>query len=336
VPLRNGKGYTDDERLEITYAFRVAPHHPLLRGLSDAEFALWGADYYVARRCFETPQAGNAVPLLVAGADRRGLTCTPLLELHQGAGSWLVSTLELLPKLTEEPLAADLLARFAGYRPQHLSVTVSVSVTGETLRVLREVGFDGANGPLPDFDEPLVILDGACLDDVSVLAAPLHRGATVYLHDLGVEKTHAALAALRLPGEVLPGKAGAREFDTVRHAHALADGLTNNYLYWIVDKAKLPPWALARLHPEPASALIRGGGVALTRRGAVTAFEVGPGRLVIDNLRWQLPDFDEPERPRRFVMTLLTNLGVPLAAGAAKRAGREFETQAERRERGHF
>ncbi|HOS43314.1 MAG TPA: hypothetical protein PK794_06450, partial [Armatimonadota bacterium] len=89
-----------------------------------------------------------------------------------------------------------------------------------------------------------------------------------------------------------------------------------------------------------ASALIRlpeGADAAqLTRRGAVTAYPVGPGTLVIDNLRWHLADFDEPERPRRYVMTLLTNLGIPLTRGAEKRMSEEFETAEERRERGHF
>ena len=58
------------DRLEITYAYPAAPHHPLLQGLSAADFSLWGEDYYLARRCFEVPQEGNAIPLLVAGTDR--------------------------------------------------------------------------------------------------------------------------------------------------------------------------------------------------------------------------------------------------------------------------
>ena len=103
----------------------------------------------------------------------------------------------------------------------------------------------------------------------------------------------------------------------------------------------MAPWTLAPTHPEPASALIRlpedvGWAASLTRRGAVTLYTKGEGTLVIDNLRWQLADFDEPERPRRYVRCLLTNLGVPLLRGVEKRMGQEFETEAERRERGHF
>ena len=169
----------------------------------------------------------------------------------------------------------------------------------------------------------------------------LFRSRTVCVHALGVAETGALLKALGLPGDVVPGAAQPGEWDIFRHAHALANGMTHNYLYWIVDKSKVAPWTLAPTHPEPASALIRlpegaGQAVSLTRRGAVTVYTVGRGTLVGDNLRWQLDSFDEPERPRRYVRCLLTNLGVPLLKGVDKRMGEEFETEAERRERGHF
>jgi hypothetical protein len=68
----------------------------------------------------------------------------------------------------------------------------------------------------------------------------------------------------------------------------------------------------------------------------VTVYAVGPGTLVIDNLRWQDPRLEEPERARRYLTCLLTNLGVPLAAGAEKRSSEDYETAEERREKGHF
>lgn len=345
VKLKNGKGYADG-RLEITYAYGLAPQHPILQGLADADFSLWGADYYIARRCFEVPQEGNAMPLLVAGTDRGGLTSTPLLELAAGRGAYVVSTLEILPKLLEEPRAVDFLSRMATYHPQRsLAATVGAAVTADTLRACREVGFGGAvTDSATALGAKLALIDGEAFDpanDLGALKRALSAGKRVLLHNLGVAKTQAVLATLKLPGTVTDGKAKEREFDTVRHAHPLADGLTSNYLYWIVNKAKVAAWTLAPLHPEPASALIKlepgtTGAASLTRRGAVVVYTVGKGCLVIDNLHWQNPGFDEPERPRRYVMTLLTNLGVPLAEGTAKRMSEEFETEAERRERGHF
>ena len=49
------------------------------------------------------------------------------------------------------------------------------------------------------------------------------------------------------------------------------------------------------------------------------------------------PDHSEGgQAPRRLAGRLLANLGMPLARGAQKRESRDFETAAERRERGHF
>lgn len=345
VPIQNGKGYASPgDRLEITYAYPRAPFHPVLKDFNEADFALWGADYYVARSCVEIPQEGNAVPLLVAGTDRVGLSSAPLLELRYGQGSYLVSTLEILAKLEEAPAAARLFGSLAAYRPAWGTRSAAVCLDQPGWQRLSEIGFIGENSGVAEaLKADIAMIDGARLGtaDMAALRAAIASGRTVCVHELDEAATKALLSALALPGEVLPGKAASREWDVFRHTHALANGMTHNYLYWIVDKSKVAPWTLAPTHPQPASALIRlpegaAGAVSLTRRGAVTVFNVGKGMLVIDNLRWQLGDFDEPERPRRYIRCLLTNLGVPLLKGVEKRMGEEFETEAERRERGHF
>lgn len=348
VKLKNGKGYADG-RLEITYAYNIAPHHPLMKNRSDADFSLWGVDYYLARRCLEIPQEGNARALLVAGTDRAGLVCSPLMELDEGIGRWMVSTLELIPKLSEEPLALpmllDMLSSSQGAGVRSSADAVGVAVAPATLRILREVGYAGSNQPLHEaLTLPVAIVDGDLIgNSLDALHASLTHSRIVYLHNLTIEQTQAVLAQWRLPGVVRDGAAGPREYDTIRHTDALTDGLSSTYLHWIVGKAKLAAWTPASLHPQPASAVIELPrttkpelAVALTRRGAVVSYRVGSGRLIIDNLQWQRPDFDEPERPRRYVMAMLTNLGVELREGAAKRFSEDFETEAERRERGHF
>ena len=315
VPLRNGKGFADGDRLEITYAFPCAPLHPAMKSFTPADFALWGADYYVARSCVEIPQAGNVRPLLVAGTDSAGLTRSPLLEVRHGRGSYIVSMLEVLAKLAEAPAAARLLEALAEYRPDWGEPAAICCAEPERL---QEVGYTGE-----------------CIG-ISQVQELLAAGRRVYVHGHAAE----LLRQLQLPGAMTDGKAKPREWDVFRHVHPLADGLTNNYLYWMVDKQKVAMWTAAPTHPEPARALIRlpantPGAWSLTRRGAVTVYAVGPGTLVIDNLRWDLP-LDEPERARRYLMTMLTNLGVPLTVGTAERMSQDFETAAERRERGHF
>ncbi len=344
VPIRNGKGFAAGDRLEITCAYPRAPFHPVLKGFTDSDFAQWGGDYYVARSCVAIPEEGNAVPLLVAGVDSGGLSCSPLLELRSGRGSYVISTLEILEKLDEAPPAARLLGALAGYRPAWGARTASISLDDAGWQRLREVGFDGHNvGLAAALEADISVIEGERLEpgDFGRVQMALAGGKTVCVHELTQARTAGLLKALNLPGDVLSGKAAPAEWDVFRHTHALANGMANNYLYWIVNKAKVAMWTLAPTHPEPASALIRlpegvSNAFSLTRRGAVTVYTVGQGTLVIDNLRWQLDDFDEPERPRRYVRCLLTNLGVPLLQGIDKRMGRDFETEAERRERGHF
>lgn len=349
VEVRNGRGYAPADRLEITYAYNLAPQHPALAGFTDADLSLWGTDYYLAHRTYETPQEGNSVPLLAAGTDRAGLTTTPLLEISHGAGRFLLSSLEILQKLRETPVAVRLLAAVARYRPAALPTSAGLCVGPDTLRVLREVGLAGddalAATAAVALAAPVALIDGERFTpaDTERVRVALAAGHTVCLHALSTDQTRALLQALGLPGEVLPGTAAPGEFDTFRHTHPLANGMTSNYLYWIVNKAKVAPWTRAPLHPEPATALLRlpprtdaAAAAQITRRGAVTVYRVAAGTLVLDHLRWQLADFDEPERPRRYVARLLTHLGIPLTRGADKRLGEEFETEAERRERGHF
>ncbi len=344
IPLSNGKGYAPENRLEITFAYAVAPFHPVLKGFQNKDFALWGESYYVARRCLDIPQEGNVIPLLAAGTDRAGLTCTPLLEMRYGKGSILVSTLEVVPAFEQSPIPAQLLASLATYRPAWNDRSVGVCLQDDAWQRVLEVGWLGNNEAWEKaLEAEIALLDGRCIDESNTapLAETLHNGRTVCLHALNVTQTRQLLQTLHLPGEVLPGTAKPGEWDVFRHTHPLTNGMTNNYLYWIVQKAKSAPWSLASLHPEPASALIRlppqtENAASLTRRGALTVYRVGPGTLVLDNLRWHLTDLDEPERARRFIRCLLTNLGVPLLRGIAKRMSEEFETEAERRERGHF
>jgi len=344
VKLQNGRGFATGSRLEITYAFVSAPCHPAIRGLDDRFFSLWGGDYYVARSCFAVPQEGNAVPLLVAGTDRAGLVSSPLLELRSGKGRWVASTLELIPKLGEEPAARIFFQRLveAG-RVREILVSAACSVEPESLRVLREVGFPGRDvTPREALESACGLIDAARVagdqDFVADLKSALARGRTVVLHGFSVEQTREILGALQISASVAPHPGRTVGNDTIRHVSPLADGMTSGSLYWIVDKARVAPWTRAPLHPSPASCVIADGqtGAALTKLGAVVAFEVGPGTLVLDALFWQDSRLDEPERARRYLVPLLTNLGFPLREGEAKRHSEDYETEAERRERGHF
>lgn len=344
VKLQNGRGFAGGARLEITYAFVSAPCHPAIRGLDDQFFSLWGSDYYVARSCLAVPQEGNAVPLLVAGTDRTGLVSSPLLELRSGKGRWVVSTLELIPKLGEEPAARTFIRRLAeAGRTRAITDSATCSVEPDSLRVLREVGFPGRNGtPREALSSACGLIDGSTVRGehgfLADLKSALAEGRTMVLHGFTSEQTREILDGLQISASVASHPGRSAGHDTIRHDNPFADGLTSGSLYWIVNKAKVAPWTRAPLHPSPASCVVGGcePGALLTKFGSVAVFEVGLGTLVLDGLHWQDPRLDEPERARRYLVPLLTNLGFPLREGEAKRHSKDYETEAERRERGHF
>ncbi|MCL2708971.1 MAG: hypothetical protein FWF03_07655, partial [Defluviitaleaceae bacterium] len=357
IEVKNGTGFAAGERLEITYAYLAAPFNPAVKGFVESDFSLWGEDYYVARRCYENPQSGNAIPILVAGADRGGLTKTPLMEIIYGSGAYLVSSLELFAKLGEAPIAAELIVSFAGAGPSVKLKETGLCLTDESIARMREVGMESENvGAAEALGKDIAIIDGLFYKEslIPQIKASLSGGGTVCLHALDEAQTGSVLKGLSLPGSVAPGEIGdgvwdsvthtfnkeGGNWDAVRHAHRLADGMTGNHLFWIEGKGKLAPWTSATHHPKPASACValggEEGGFALTRRGAAVVYEAFGGILVIDNLRWQMDDIEEPERARRYLACLLTNLGAGLTEGVEKRMGIDYETAEERRERGHF
>ena len=147
--------------------------------------------------------------------------------------------------------------------------------------------------------------------DLPQLAAALTAGKRVLLHDFGADKTRQVLQALKLPGEVSEVKspdtaAGPRrrfrrvEIDPVRHFSRLADGITCIDICGIARSASI---SLPQSDTD----------MPLTRSGAAAVYAVNGGTLVIDNLQWQSSDIRSPERLRRYLTCLLTNLGVPLA-----------------------
>jgi len=263
------------------------------------------------------------------------------MELRLGKGCYLLSMLEILPKLNEEAMPARLFTAMAGYRPQWAARSTAIMADEATWQRIREVGYEGENTAHETKADVIV----ACGDKAKAFTSDevsnaLKAGKSVYLQGLDMADTDALLKALKLPGTVLPGTAEAWEWDVFRHRHPLTTGMTNNYLYWMVEKAKLAPWTSAPTHPEPDTARIQleegcANAVSLTRRGALTVYTVGSGTLVLDHLRWELP-LDEPERPRRYVRCLLTNLGVPLLKGIEGAMSQDFETAETKRERGHF
>ncbi len=107
--------------LAVNTAFVRAPHHPLLAGLTDANFAYWGDDPYalpggnacVARRLYAKDNGRHALALLDSGEGGFGhgdLHHTPLFEVAEGKGLILACQLRLTECIDAIP-AAELILR---------------------------------------------------------------------------------------------------------------------------------------------------------------------------------------------------------------------------------
>ncbi len=159
-------------------AFINAPAHPVLEGLSDADFADWRGSHsldpaygsaepghvwsnaawtdwgnrgMVAGNVFRRPQAGNYLSLLVSGFD---LYQTPLLEYRGRNGSWLGSQLEIGERLGLDPVATTVFCRMVDYlaerRPAYGEVGFFGGESGKAL--LKKFGVHYRNTDLSDLN----------------------------------------------------------------------------------------------------------------------------------------------------------------------------------------
>jgi len=91
-----------------TMAYVAAPNHPLLAGLGPDDFRHWDADHHVSMQAFTKPNGGGA-RVLVQNGTPNGLTMASLVEVPEGRGAWLLSSL-LLGKESARPIVQRLLA----------------------------------------------------------------------------------------------------------------------------------------------------------------------------------------------------------------------------------
>jgi len=266
-----------------------------------------------------------------------------------GRGAYLLTSLLVLEKAAEAPCARKVLAKILCYRPAHSTEDVRLCVGNESLRALRQVGCDAPNVSLEEaLVGTLALIDGERVGsgDFEKLISFADRGNTLYLHALSREQTERLLNGLSvkttsgLPVQAKPFPADGTHC-VVRHNDRLTDGISNNNLYWTVGAAGTPIWQSVPIDREAATCVIENPEgeriVPLTEPCALAKFLVGEGgSVVLDNLLWQRSGFDEPERPRRYLARLLTNLGVKLGLGEERRFGKDTESAEERRERGKF
>ena len=191
-----------------TMAHVAAPHHPLLTGLGPDDFRHWGADHHVSLQAFAKPD-GDGATVLVQNGTPNGLTLASLVEVREGRGAWLLSS--LLPgrksaRPVVEQLLANTLERAA--RPLPAPVRIGLLVSDALTEQLAAMNLDAVD--LAQLDPKQVDLAAF---DLLVVDARVARVDTAAL--LRFVESGGRLMLLRLTPEALD-----------RYASLLPTGLT--------------------------------------------------------------------------------------------------------------
>jgi hypothetical protein len=153
----------------VNTAFVRAPHHPIMAGLADADFAYWGDDPYalpggnacVARRLYAKDDGQHMLSLLDSGEGGFGhgdLQHTPLFEAPEGDGLILACQLRITECLDTIPMAERLLCRLLlradSYAPAAASSLVLAGA--QPVAGLRQQAEDGATVLVEDASPELL------------------------------------------------------------------------------------------------------------------------------------------------------------------------------------
>lgn len=230
-----------------TIAFPRRPSHPVLEGVEEGKLRLWAPDHLVIDKPLTKPDVGLYRVLIDAGSAR-GLSYVGPLELEFESGTILLSQLELLPKLDQEPAARKLFQNIIDYLAEHPPKPGRpfrlLIATPEEKRAFQTIGFDLDDlERAPVRSDALVLVSGEL--DRTRLAERLvdvERGGVLWLHkpsatlletlrDFGLE----VAAQIPPPGLV-------RVADEPQ-----AEGLTSYSLFWAEGRPRrgweLPPLA---------------------------------------------------------------------------------------------
>lgn len=326
-----------DTKMPATMTYPRYPGHPVLEGVErsgatditadrgDTEqhvpraLCWWRGDHFVSRAMVRKPQRGE-FRLLAEGGGRGGLLWTPLLELPDGRGWWLLCQFDVDEK-PEEPMARQLLQnalRYAAqYQPPRPTAFRVLSKDTRFNEFLRSVGV-GASAfvaavPYPVATQVLIVRASA---DSAALADPLRRfaneGGTLWLHCS--DRSGEGLLQQLVPG--LKGLRTVQGGSVVKlRDDGLVAGLSNSDFFWFREDCRFGDWegrgtGLLDTPAEVRLDLVSKAATSYLRPLTLCDVSFGKGRLIVSTLRFAEASPTVADKARRIASTLLTNLGL--------------------------
>ena len=330
---------TIEQKAWKSAGFVRAPKHPVMQGLQDRDFQMWNPGQVIVKGAFRTPDKGAFLTLVDSGHDDK-TAWAEMLEFYFGQGSMLATQLALTDNFDTDPMAAELLKRMVAYMAQPVfradsrpstkpgqadsPLAVLSGASDAVLKRLAEVRTDCATVAGATPDQPVTLIDLStekAPDDAAVLRAYVQQGGTLLVHRAAPR--HQAwlesLTAGKVSVETQPYQAWV-DRQMLDRRDGLVTGLSNLDLYWRTE----------RIHEDAAACwqvscgvdpgqergqvqyVVRVDGVAdHLFPGGLMEIPVGKGRVIIDQLKWEVSNKDMIcGSPNRYLSMLLTNLGV--------------------------
>lgn len=336
---------------KFSVAFVRAAQHPVMQGLADVDFQMWNPGHLVTERVYRRPARGNFMTLIESGHSG-GLHWTGLMEVYVGKGSVLATQLPLTSRLASEPMAAEMFRRMLAYldQPVFRSAThplVAVGQVSDAVKTrLDEVRAEVQAAPLPLANQPVTLLDLSALPQglpdpaaVAAMKSYVQGGGTLLVHRAG--PIHAPLLA-ELTGKkvdisVQPYQSWEDRQMLEQPQAFLTAGMNNVDFYWRSHIISEAPDATEQVsngvtrHRHQVEYVVRvEGSNDLLFPGGLVEVPFGKGRVVVDQIRWEVSEEDiVGGSPKRVASMLLTNLGIrqrPPTPKPSLPAGVTYET----------
>jgi hypothetical protein len=342
----------------FTQAFvtKSAAGHPVTAGLTDADFQMWNFtgphgnaihSHIISERIYRRPARGNFMTLVEAGHGG-GLQWTPLMEVYIGKGSILATQLPLTSRWTTEPMAVEMLVRMIAYldMPVYRLPQASLAIVGgaseavkNRLAEIRTSLKDKPDqGDVALLDMTIKRPEGE--SSAAEYAQWVKDGGTLIVHRTKPQDASTLTTLVGKPVRITvePYQSWEDRQMLDQPDSPLLAGLNNVDFYWrshIVSEA--PDGCEQISNGVPAKhrfgteyVVYVDGARDLLFPGGLVEVQVGKGRVIIDQLNWEMSDTDiVGGSPQRVISMLLTNLGVvqrPPNPKPALPAGVTYET----------
>jgi hypothetical protein len=338
-----GESLAPAKGVEKSRCFLRMAGHPLAAVLREEVISTWAPDGRVTTMPFTKPSTGSFRSIVDTSDGNAGLEYTVLAERQVGPGRILATQFDLVSRLDEAPNAGFVLQALvddiAVKRPGgQRKAAVFADPAGLFLRKLTYLGVVADINPPTDkmtgYD--LLLIDASRPAAASLLgnaAGIVSNGGTVYIHGATGEAFAQALAALtgtRVTGHPPDAPAWrARVLKT--NPSPLLDGLSGQDLFWKkacegedmndyfwnerFDLDAISDWTWTVPGSEPQA-----------YPAAVIVIPAGTGKVVLDNLRWDVAAKALSRKTDRIASQIMLNLGVEIdGTGKSKKLLADLE-----------